>query len=151
MRNAIQDKQKAASAWRPHDNLSKIVPATFQEVRHQRRAGLDELLMARKTPFARVDVKGASFAEDRRLRIQFSNSHGDLLPRPKRRLSFSFCPWKRGAWRAERRSLHYLASRMRLAKATYEKRIAFRRTIAGLLAKGPPFRVRDPKAFWLKA
>lgn len=28
MRNAIQDIQKAASAWRPHDYSSKIVPAT---------------------------------------------------------------------------------------------------------------------------
>ena len=53
----MQDKQKAASAWRPHDYSRKIVPATFQEVRHQRRFGRYELLMARKSSFAGGDVK----------------------------------------------------------------------------------------------
>ncbi len=57
----MQDKQKAAFAWRPHDYSRKIVPATFQEVRHQRRFGRNELLMAGKTPFTGNDVKGATY------------------------------------------------------------------------------------------
>jgi hypothetical protein len=57
MRNAMQDKQKAAFAWRPHDYSRKIVPATCQEVRHQKRLGRDELLMARKSSFGAGDVK----------------------------------------------------------------------------------------------
>ncbi len=36
---------------------------------------------------------------------------------------------------------------MQLAKATLKKRIAFRRAIAGFMARGPFFRVRNAKAF----
>lgn len=53
----MQDKQKAAFAWRPHDYSRKIVPATCQEVRHQRRLGRNELLMARKSSFVACHVK----------------------------------------------------------------------------------------------
>ena len=60
----MQDKQKAASAWRPHDYSRKIVPATFQEVRHQRRLGRNDLLMAGKSSFGAGDVKGALRSQD---------------------------------------------------------------------------------------
>jgi hypothetical protein len=53
----MQDKQKAAFAWRPHDYSRKIVPATFQKVRHQRRPRRYELFMAGKSSFGANDVK----------------------------------------------------------------------------------------------
>jgi len=110
LRNAIQDKQKAASAWRPHDYSRKIVPATFQEVRHQRRLGLDELLMARKSSFGAGDVKGFN-----------SQTATPNYSRATARVEHLGLPQKRGAWRAERRSLHCLASLVSLSVSETQK------------------------------
>ena len=86
----------------------------------------------------------------------------EFVPAPRASWTFSSTPQNMRGMARRKAQLHCFASLVSPATAKPKKRIAFWRTkrtqvyavcanlnAAGLLAKGPLFRVRDPNTFWV--